>query len=355
MRTPSLTLPRNTGGGNRYAPFFIVLFALCIASSATSAFADDSPTEIDQSISRGLTFLATQQNADGSFAASQKPAMTGLALGAYLSAGHTADVGQYGGVVRRAISYLLSAARPDGTFGPSDRPMYDQAIATLALAEAYGVEPNEEQRRRIAALLSKSVQIIVNAQNVRKSADFTGGWGTAANSADSDLPLTGWNSMALRALLDCGFEVPKTSVSRSLQFVMRCEEPAIKGFGYQPHQAANPNCTGVAAICLLLLDPRDESHRKTANQAAQYLMTHRVEEGSQYMYYGFFCTNLAIFENGDPSLSAISNATSARLLKLQQPDGGWPQTSEGPGRAYTTSMSLLTLTISYKMLPLYQR
>jgi hypothetical protein len=281
--------------------------------------------------------------------------MTGLALGAYLSAGHTADVGQYGGVVRRAISYLLSSAHPDGSYGPSDRPMYDQAIATLALAEAYGVEPNEEQRRKTAALLSKSVQIILNAQNVRKSADFAGGWGTAPNSADSDLPFTGWNAMALRALRDAGLEVPKAAVSKSLQFVMRCRDSAGQGFAYQPHQAANPNCTGVATICLLLLDPRDEAHRKAAGQAAQYLMAHRVEEGSQYMYYGLYCTNLAAFENGEPTLSAISNATSARLLKLQQPDGGWPQTPEGPGRTYTTSMSLLTLTISYKMLPLYQR
>ena len=233
--------------------------------------------------------------------------------------------------------------------------MYDQAIATLALAEAYGVETNEEQRRRIATLLSKSVQIILNAQNVRESADFAGGWGTASNTADSDLPFTGWNAMALRATQDAGFEIPRSAVSRSLQFVMRCQDAPAQGFAYQPHQAANPNCTGVAAICLLLLDPRDEAHRKVAGQAAQYLMTHRVEEASPYMYYGLYCTNLAAFESGEPALSAISNATSARLLKLQQSDGGWPQTPEGPGRAYTTSISLLTLSISYKMLPLYQR
>src|SRR5258708_33902251 len=97
----------------------LLLMLLCCR-----AFAQESVSPAHEAVvNRGLDFLAAHQNRDGSFGATQKPALTGLALLSFLSAGHTPDVGKHGAVVRSAIGVLLNAAQPDGSFGRDDRPM----------------------------------------------------------------------------------------------------------------------------------------------------------------------------------------------------------------------------------------
>ena len=46
------------------------------------------------------------------------------------------------------------------------------------------------------------------------------------------------------------------------------------------------------------------------------------------------------------------------MLKFQQPDGSWPQGSaqEGSvGLCYSTAMGVLSMSVSYRQLPIYQR
>jgi hypothetical protein len=43
-------------------------------------------------------------------------------------------------------------------------------------------------------------------------------------------------------------------------------------------------------------------------------------------------------------------------VKSQQPDGGWPPSAsaaEEPGRTVATALSVLTLAVPYRLLPLY--
>jgi hypothetical protein len=332
-------------------PATLLLLLLCVRG-----FADEGVSAAHEAaVNRGLDFLVSQQSRDGSFGATQKPALTGLALLSFLSAGQTPDVGKNGAAVRSALQFLLGVAQPDGSFGRDDRPMYGQAIATLALAQAWGVESSEDDRRRTAAALSGSVRMILRAQDLKKSSDFAGGWRYTADAADSDLSLTGWNVMALRAAQDVGIDVPRANSQRALQFVLKCYDPKEKGFGYQPHQAATANCTAIGLTCLHLLEPRNVNRHPEARDAAKYLVAHPVPDKSEYFYYGLYATTHAAYEAGDPAWPAVSKESFVRLLKLQQQDGGWPATAEGPGRVYTSSMAILSLTIPYHLLPLYQR
>jgi prenyltransferase beta subunit len=309
----------------------------------------------EAAVNRGLDFLASQQNRDGSFGATQKPALTGLALLSFLSAGQTPDVGKHGTVVRSAIQFLLNVAQADGSFGRDDRPMYGQAIATLALAQAWGVESSEEDRRRTASVLSNSIRLILRAQDVKKSSDFSGGWRYAPDAADSDLSLTGWNVLALRAAQDVGIDVPHANSQKAVQFVLRCYDAKEKGFAYQPHKPANVNCTAIGLTCLHSFESRNANRHAEVRDAVHYLATHPVADKAEYFYYGLYVTTHAAYEVGDPAWPAVSKENFPRLLKLQQPDGGWPAAAEGPGRVYTTSLALMTLTIPYHLLPLYQR
>src|SRR5207237_2742973 len=138
---------------------------------------------------------------DGSFdGGAPKVAMTGLALMSYLAAGHAPDDGHFGPTVRHAVDYLVRAAPEDGYFGKLDGSrMYGHGIVTLALAEAYGVEPDPANRARIHAIVGRAVAIILKAQDVPKDAAHAGGWRYDPGSIDSDLWLSGWTILALRA------------------------------------------------------------------------------------------------------------------------------------------------------------
>ena len=77
------------------------------------------------------------------------PGVTGLCLLAFLGSGHTLDDGKYSDVVQRAVGYLRAIQDPDGCYGARDgHYMYNHAIATLAMAEAFRASRKGDMARR---------------------------------------------------------------------------------------------------------------------------------------------------------------------------------------------------------------
>jgi hypothetical protein len=317
----------------------------------------DIPPQVDKAIDTGLSFLARQQAKDGSFeAGGPKIAMTGLTLMAFLACGDTPDQGKYGLIVRSALDFLVKSAPDDGYFGKLDGSrMYGHGIATLALAEAYGVDTDPAKRKLERAVLIKAVDVILKAQDMPKGDAFVGGWRYEPNSPDSDLSLSGWNALALRAARNVGITIPADRVKRAVQFVMRCYRADQKGFSYQPGADASIHMTGVGLLNLYLLDQTDHPEMPTA---AKFLVEHPVADGTNFPYYAIYYSTQAAFQSGDPTWTAVWKVTQARLIPTQtKEDGGWPQSPSGqePGRVFSTSMAILTLTVPYRLLPIYQR
>ncbi len=340
--------------------FFVASIAIAsIAinpSYAQMAAGDPMPAKLEQGVDRGLAFLAKQQEADGSIAGGgPRAAVTSLSLMAFLAAGHTPDVGRHGEIVRNATDYLLNVAPADGYFGNVDGSrMYGHGITTLALAEVAGVEMDPVKRARIIKTLSAAVLVILKAQDVNKGPADKGGWRYEPGSVDSDLSLSGWNALALRAAQNVGVQVPKERVDRAIAYVLRCYHKEQRGFGYQPGQGASAAMTGVGALNLYLLDA---ANRPEANTAGEYLAKSLVNENSRFPYYAAYYATQAASQIGEETWKSVWPATMNRLLAAQMEDGGWPvsKTGEEPGRAYSTSMAVLTLTVPYRLLPIYQR
>jgi hypothetical protein len=323
----------------------------------TSMTADEEMTpQLDETIARGLSYLARQQNADGSFdGGGPKVAMTGLSLMSFLAAGHVPDSGKHGLAVHRAIDYLLKHIPAEGYVGKVDGSrMYGQGIIALALAEAYGVEPDEQVRKEMLTKLAGMLKVILAAQDVAKAEAFAGGWRYEPQSGDSDLSLSGWNALALRALQNIGLDVPKQRVQRAVGFVLKCYRPEQKGFAYQPGGEVSAGMTGVGVLNLYLLDAADRPELKGA---AELLAKKLVTEDTRFAYYSMYYATQAAYQAAGETWPAVWNHTQQRLNALQQKDGGWPQSKSGeePGRVYATAMSLLTLSVPYHMLPIYQR
>ena len=103
---------------------------------------------VDASVANGVSFLLTQQNADGSFVDKRgrdqhHTVMTALALMAMASVGNLpSDPTVEGDAMRKAIDFLVREDRQDGEgyFGRKDGSrMYGHGIITLALSEMLGM------------------------------------------------------------------------------------------------------------------------------------------------------------------------------------------------------------------------
>ena len=136
--------------------------------------------------------------------------------------------------------------------------MYSHGISTLMLAEVIGMldRPSSKRCRRA---LEGAVRLILNAQNVPKSAQHAGGWRYGPNNRDSDLSVTGWQLLALRAAKNVGCDVPAENIDRAVSYVKNCSVRGRRGFAYQPGGAPTPTRTGTSIIAASACSKSTES------------------------------------------------------------------------------------------------
>ncbi|HEV7403546.1 MAG TPA: prenyltransferase/squalene oxidase repeat-containing protein [Chthoniobacteraceae bacterium] len=137
-------------------PFFFVALVLALSPLARGADQDKAAA----ALSRGLAFLAAQQQEDGSFGADRFRGSVGVTSLAGMAL--MADEAQ-AGRVKQAVNYLLSVQNEQGLFKGS---MYDHGYATLFLARYWQANPQPDTREK----LEKAVELIVRSQNA------AGGW-----------------------------------------------------------------------------------------------------------------------------------------------------------------------------------
>lgn len=334
-------------------PLVCILIFLCLYAPVVSAA---TAPQVDASVERGLDYLTKLQRPDGAITDGPNPvAMTGLSLLAYLSAGHTPDVGKHGIVVRSAIEYLLKAVPEDGYVGNVDGSrMYGQGIVALALAEAYGVDNDVPRRKKIRQTLARMIQVILKAQQTQKDQPFAGGWRYEPDSRDSDLSLSGWSALSLRAAQNVGLNVPKEPIDKAVGFVLKTFHEDQGGFAYQPGQAPTIAMTSVAVLNLYLLDDADQQQ---VRKAIEGLLKKPIKTDERFFHYAIYYNTQASRQVGGVLAEQTWANNRKLLLDRQQPDGGFAPSPSGeePGRCYATAMSVLTLTVPFELLPIYQK
>src|SRR4029077_1179227 len=124
-------------------------------------------------------------------------AITSLAALAMMSGGHQPGRGPYGGVVEKALQYVLNADDGRGYLlgrtGMSHGPMYGHGFGTLFLAEVHGMVHDRELREQLRLTLKQAIRLIVDSQNPE------GGCRYQPSSRDADVSVTICQVMALRA------------------------------------------------------------------------------------------------------------------------------------------------------------
>lgn len=342
----------------------LLLSLAFLSSGALVACAQPAPSdrEVDRSIVRALKFLASEQQASGAWQLQNSSrgrdaaSTTSLAVMAFMAAGHVPGEGPYADVMDRGIRWVLNSQRPeDGLFQhrAGSGPMYTHGICTLMLAEVAGMV-DASLSVRIRRSLEKAILLILKAQAVSKGQRHAGGWRYHPSSNDSDLSVTGWQLLALRAARNIGCDVPAEAIEYAVSYVNRCADPQ-GGFSYHPNHGVTPTRSGTGILCLEICG---EHHAPATMAAADYLLRRPLRYNDSFFFYGVYYSTVGMFQVGGRHWEQTRDHVSSILLTRQRPNGSW-QPQDGSeasfGPIYATSMSVLALAVEYQYLPIYQR
>jgi hypothetical protein len=358
--------------------------AIAESSDLSSALPPGEWVRVERSVDAGLEWLASQQAEDGSFPSNPvgQPAVTSLAVMAFLSRGHLPGEGRYGRQLDRAIDYVLDqqsrrgyfshlqVAPPTGHLKPSQTLVYNHCIAGLMLGEVYGMTSGERSRR-IEEALARALVFSRSVQTRQKQhPDEAGGWRYAypdSPAANSDLSVTGWALMFYRSARNAEFEVPKQYFDEGLDFVERCfvANPAEREdgiFRYRPltvQQDARPSLANSgSAVLTLILGGRHESQMVRAGIDWFLARDYPSPQKTAYFYLATYYSSQAMAQVGGTVWNRLYPQIVERVVAEQNPNGSWPagrgsEVNFGP--CYSTSLAVLALTPPYQLLPIYQR
>lgn len=343
--------------------YLLLSVALAVVSMPAGVAAQNRPSdrEVDRSITRALNFLAAQQRPSGAWQLKNPSrgldaaSTTSLAVMAFMAAGHVPGEGPYGDAMERGIRWVLSNQRPDGLFNKraGSGPMYTHGICTLMLAEVAGMV-DASLSDCVRNGLEKAILLILKAQTVPKSSHHAGGWRYHASSNDSDLSVTGWQLLALRAAKNVGCDVPAEAIEYAVSYVNKCAD-GRGGFAYHPNHSVTPTRSGTGILCLEICG---EHHAPATMRAADYLLRRPLKYTDGFFFYGVYYCTVGMFQVGGRHWEITRDHVTSMLLSHQEVNGSWnPQDgSEASfGPIYATSMSVLALAVEYQYLPIYQR
>ncbi|MBM4033682.1 MAG: terpene cyclase/mutase family protein [Planctomycetes bacterium] len=319
---------------------------LARAATTRVQVAELSP-QAESAIDKGLRYLAKAQNQDGSWGARYPAAITGLTMMAFMLKGYFPERGQHAKPLDRGLAWLLKRGKEGGGYlGGTNQGMYEHGLATLALAEVWGMTNKEEVRD----ILKRAVGVILRAQHPE------GGWRYQPQPIDADISVTVMQIVALASAAEAGILVPAETIRKATAYVKKCQDPLKGGFGYTPGGGPNASLSSSAAglLSLLMCGERDSTVIK---KGINFLTRLPKEEFNQtkFYHYGHYYAVQAMYQAGENYYQDWYPKIHDALLRKQRDDGSWLGDGGEGDPAYGTSMSILILGVPYRFLPIYQR
>ena len=362
--------------------FLSAVALLVVALVVAPARSDELKPEWQQSIDKGLSFLAKSQMRDGHWEANggQYPTtMTALAGLALLMEGSTLREGKYAENIRRAVDWLLERSQRNGlignpnNFSETQRYMYGHGFGMLFLASVYGEEEDGERRKKLEDVLTRGVEFSGKAQTNR------GGWGyvSAADGQNFDEgSVTITQLQGLRAARNAGIVVPKKIIDDARAYLEKCTTPrggviySLAHGGGAALGGERPPLTAAAVCCSF---SAGEYGSDLAKKWIKYCQTaipidNTGRDSFGHWEYTHFYYAQAIYTLGESgyaklfpdakpdgqlSWSKYREVVFKYLTSRQSADGSWSQGQIGT--VFTTSCHLVILQLDKATLPIFQR
>ena len=325
-------------------------------------------TASEAAVARGLTWIARHQAPDGRWGLDDfnqaancrcgglglRNDIAGTAFGLLplLGAGehHRNPRARYGKNCERGLKFLISKQQANGDFTGG---MYAHCLATIAMCEAYAMTGDP--------LLKQPAQKALNY--IRAAQHEAGGWRYEPKQA-GDTSVVGWAVMALKSGQMGGLEADdprEPTFARSMKFLDSVMTSDGSGYGYtRPGDA--PTTTAIGLLCRQYLGwgPRN------ANLLAgiRTLKKHPPDSLNS-LYYYYYATQV-LHHLGGEDWKAWNEKMRDLLVQRQDKGeknphaaGSWDPRGDAyaapGGRLMVTSLSLCTLEVYYRHLPLYRR
>ncbi len=325
---------------------FSVVFIHGRTAVAEDAFLFDAYVKLDESAERAVKkaqqWIAETQLPDGSWNTRHGRNNTGVIAFATMSLmvnGSVPGEGPYGKEVGRGMQFLLNAQKESGLIvasSDSDAPMYQHALATICLAEMYGMTENP----RIRTALISAVNLIVDVQHNE------GGWRYQPHPTQGDISATVMQVMALRAASESGIYVPDETVKKALVFIKKCYNDKEKGFNYMGNGGSAAFArTGAGLVCLQGLGLHNDP---IIPNVVKYIMDNAFNEKAEHKWYGHYYSSVGLYHYGGDQWKTYYPKIKEIILKE------WEKTGHA-NDLLDTSWQVLILGVPYRYLPIYQR
>ncbi|MEX2215656.1 MAG: prenyltransferase/squalene oxidase repeat-containing protein [Phycisphaeraceae bacterium] len=324
--------------------------------------------EIDDQIDKGIVYLRSKQHQNGWIGDNEnyRSALTGLSVLAMLAVGHQpSDKSPEGESIRRAITFLLRPENQsdEGYFGRVDGSnMYGHGIVTLLLAELAGMGIDEAHDKLVLQRLHKAIDLTLRSQAVKKDQQYQGGWRYQPESRGSDLSISVWQVMALRSAKNAGIEVPAGAIDSAVAYLRGSYRSDRNGrgrflelqagFTYTPGGRPTFSSASAGMLAMQVCGQYDAEEVKGTGEWLM-AMHNKLSVNEQYFYYGTYYYAQAMYQHGGKFAEHGRREVARILAPQQQKDGSWPRSEAGP--VYTTGLAVLSLSVKYHYLPIYQR
>jgi hypothetical protein len=318
----------------------------------------------EAAVAKGLAWLKRQQKADGRWvmlegSTNDDYGATGLALLPFLAAGITHKVDpkdknsvEYAKCVDQGLKWLINKQQGNGLMGShSTHKHYSHAICVVALCEAFGMT-NDPALRKAA---QRGLDYLIKAQH------SAGGFRYAIQQP-GDTSVTGWCLQAMQSGKLAGLSVPAEAFYKVGNFLDSVQTQKGAAYGYTD-PGGRPNMTAVGLLCRAYLGWGPKNPAMMAG--IENLKKNMPNRGTGEIYYYYYATQVMHFcathddwhKNWNPKMRDLLVETQDNSAGPNR--GSWApdrtHTGEAGGRLCATCLSLLTLEVYYRHLPLYKR
>ncbi|MBB14978.1 squalene--hopene cyclase [Candidatus Poribacteria bacterium] len=308
---------------------------------------------------RSLNYLARTQNEDGSWPDEQNGlGVIGICIMAFMASGEDPDFGPYATHIRKGLRNIIVNQDPKTGHlsGPGHGSMYHHGFAMLALSEAYGavdeqllwqgIEVPADWQRTISRTLELAVRCALTAQKKNP----WGAWRYSPDSQDADTTVSGTVLMGLLGARNAGIEIPNEAIDKALSF-FRTNTMRDGNISYQPASSHGDGITRTAIGTLIYAigKRKDLLEYKTA---LKFIKKRIDQDTDSHPFYNRYYMAQALFQSDFEAWKSWNRRTIEHLQRMQEEDGSF---SSSHGRAYGTGMSVLSLALNYRLLPVYER
>jgi predicted anti-sigma-YlaC factor YlaD len=278
-------------------------------------------------VQKGLEYLASIQNEDGSFDSTVYPksvAITSFSILAFLQHIDKPYAAKYKTNIIKGINFILNSYKNGLIVGDYEYSvaMYSHALATLVLTKLN--EYNFIDRN----IIKNAIHVILNSQNKN------GGWRYLPIPYDDDLCVTSTQLVALSHVHDSSII---DAIHKGIKYIKKCSRKN-GSFSYTPNTDIADLRKTIIAVSSLILNGM--MFQNKVQNGLEFIRRQNFDfENDIFSYYSlFFYRQMLPYIIKDKVWQQHYEKLIKLLTKLQNKNGSW---NSKLGSAYATSIALL--------------